>query len=267
MTETTRRKVLTTIIATAGLLMLLPTTSSAWAPAGKAKIHPGVMTFTKGAQCTSNFIFKRNGNTYIGQAAHCSGTGSANETNGCDAGSLPLGTKVRVEGARRKGKIVYSSWIAMQRADETNGEACDYNDFALIKLRQRDVKRVNPSIPVFGGPEGKGGAGFGDTVYTYGNSSIRGGQSELSPKQGRVVDRSPKGWSYDVYTQTPGIPGDSGSAFLNESGRALGTLSTVAIAPLPGSNGVSSLVKELGYARNHGMSGLRVIDGTRNFNP
>ena len=118
MTETTRRKVLTTSIATAGLLMLLPAMSSAWAPAGKAKIHPGVMTFTKGAQCTSNFIFKRNGNTYIGQAAHCSGTGSANETDGCLADSLPLGTKVRVEGARRKGKIVYSSWIAMQRTDE-----------------------------------------------------------------------------------------------------------------------------------------------------
>ena len=88
-----------------------------------------------------------------------------------------------MEGARRKGKIVYSSWIAMQRAGEANGEACAYNDFALIKLRQRDVKRVNPSIPVFGGPRGKGGARFGDTVYTYGNSSIRGGQSELSPKR------------------------------------------------------------------------------------
>ena len=40
------------------------------------------------------------------------------------------------------------------------------------------------------------------------------------------------GWSRTVYTVTPGIPGDSGSGFLNASGQAIGTLSTVAIAPL-----------------------------------
>ena len=40
-------------------------------------IHPGVQTFTAGAQCTANFIFKDASSTYIGQAAHCSGTGAA----------------------------------------------------------------------------------------------------------------------------------------------------------------------------------------------
>jgi hypothetical protein len=34
------------------------------------------------------------------------------------------------------------------------------------------------------------------------------------------------GWSHTVYTVTPGIPGDSGSAFLDASGNALGVLST-----------------------------------------
>ena len=261
------RTALAALVAVLAAGALFPAQAPAWAPAGSATIRPGAQTFTAGAQCTANFVFTNPSGTYIGQAAHCSGTGSADETDGCLAGSLPLGTKVRVEGARKKGEIVSSSWIAMQRTDERNDEACAYNDFALIKLRHRDVRRVNPSIPVFGGPRGKGGARPGDTVYTYGNSSLRNGQSELSPKRGRVVGRSPRGWSYDVYTATPGIPGDSGSAFLNEAGRALGTLSTVAIAPLPGSNGVSSLVKELAYARNHGMSGLRVIDGTRNFTP
>ena len=28
-----------------------------WAPAGTATIHPGVMTFTGGGQCTANFVF------------------------------------------------------------------------------------------------------------------------------------------------------------------------------------------------------------------
>ena len=56
--------------------------------------------YTDGAQCTANFVFTDGaGNIYVGYAAHCAGTGAATDTNGCDAGSLPLGTKVDfVEG-------------------------------------------------------------------------------------------------------------------------------------------------------------------------
>jgi hypothetical protein len=74
-------------------------------------IHPGVQTHTAGAQCTSNFVFRDRSGTYLGQAAHCSGTGAATDTNGCEARSLPLGTAVDIEGARRNGRLVYSSWI------------------------------------------------------------------------------------------------------------------------------------------------------------
>ena len=92
------------------------TRSRAAAADDGADIHPGVMTFTEGAQCTSNFVFRDGGGTYLGQAAHCSGTGAATDTNGCDAGSLPLGTPVEIDGATRPGTLVYSSWIAMQAA-------------------------------------------------------------------------------------------------------------------------------------------------------
>ena len=84
--------VLAALIAVAALAFL-PAAASAWAPAASAPIHPGVQTNTEGSgQCTSNFIFTEGSDTYIGQAAHCSGTGEATETNGCDAASLPLGT-------------------------------------------------------------------------------------------------------------------------------------------------------------------------------
>ena len=53
------------------------------------------MTFTEGAQCTSNFVFRDGGGTYLGQAAHCSGTGEATDTNGCDAGTLRLARRSR----------------------------------------------------------------------------------------------------------------------------------------------------------------------------
>jgi hypothetical protein len=128
---------------------------------------------------------------------------------------------------------------------------------------------VNPSIPVWGGPAGldTNGTTTGESVYSYGNSELRGGVTQLSPKTGTTLDVSPGGWSYDVYTASPGIPGDSGSAFLNASGQAMGILSTVQIAPLAGSNGVGNVGKEVAYAQAHGVSGLSIVNGTEPFNP
>jgi hypothetical protein len=248
-----------------------PTAAAAppWAPAATAPIHPGVQTFTDGAQCTANFVFFDGANTvYIGQAAHCSGTGGATETNGCDSGSLPNGTPVEVDGASQPGVMVYNSWLAMQAAGETNPDACAYNDFALIRLNAADFGKVNPSVPFWGGPNGidTNGTVAGENVYSYGNSGLRGGVSQLSPKQGVSLGDNGNGWSHDVYTATPGIPGDSGSAFLNSSGAALGVLSTVQIAPLAGSNGVGDLNLELNYMRSHSsFSGVQLALGTQPF--
>jgi len=254
-----------------GISMLLaaaPGVASAWAPADQASIHPGVQTVTQGAQCTSNFVFQDASSVYIGQAAHCSGTGAATETDGCDSGSLPIGTAVEVDGASRPGTMVYNSWITMQQRGESDAETCAFNDFALVQLDPADVGSVNPSVPGFGGPTGVGAAGgTGSTVYTYGNSSLRFGVTQLSPKQGVVVQNSPGGWSHDVYTATPGIPGDSGSGFLNGSGEAFGVLSTVQLAPLAGSNGVGDLATEIAYMGANSSIGANLVPGTEPFNP
>jgi len=155
----------------------------------------------------------------------------------------------------------------MQAAGEKNVETCQYNDLALVRLDPADVGSVNPSVPGFGGPVGVASlGGTGSTVYTYGNSELRGGVQKLSPKQGLVVQRSPGGWSTDVYTATPGIPGDSGSGFLTAAGAAAGVLSTVAIAPLPASNGVGDLPREIAWMHSHGGPGANVVNGTQPFN-
>ena len=71
---------------------------------------------------------------------------------------------------------MYSSWLTMQARGETDPNACAYNDLALVRLDPADVGKVNPSVPGFGGPTGVGGASAtGDTVYSYGNSSLRQG--------------------------------------------------------------------------------------------
>ncbi len=165
--------------------------------------------------------------------------------------------------------MVYNSWITMRAKRETNSNTCAYNDFALVKIDAADVGRVNPSVPGFGGPTGVGAAGgLGSTVYSYGNSSLRGGVTTLSPKQGVIVENSGGGWNHSVYTATPGIPGDSGSGFLNASGRAIGVLSTLEALPMAGSNGVGDLGKELAYMRaNSSFSGVQLARGTQPFDP
>ena len=248
-------------LVTAGSAQAAPT----WAPASSATIHPGVQTVTDGGQCTANFVYFDASDVYIGQAAHCSGTDGNTATDGCTSGSLPLGTKVDVDGASVSGTLAYNSWLAMQANGETDEETCAYNDLALVKLDPADVSKVNPSVPVFGGPSGVGTAQAGDQIYTYGNSSLRGGITQLSPKSGAVVERTPGGWSYSLYTVTPGIPGDSGSAFLNSQGQALGVLSTVAIAPLPASNGVGDVAKEVAYMRANGGPNAELALGTEVF--
>jgi len=240
--------------------------ANAWAPADSAKVRPGNMTYTDGAQCTSNFVFSDGAATYIGQAAHCSGTGGATETNGCDSGSLPLGTKVEVEGAGQPGTLVYNSWIAMQQAGERDANTCDYNDLALVRLEAGDAANTNPTIPFWGGPTGvTDSTGQGDKVLSYGNSSLRGGVRQLSPKEGVSLGTEGGGWSHSVYTATPGIPGDSGSAFIDRQGRAFGVLSTVQLAPKAGSNGVGDVSRETAYMHSHGGPTANIVNGTEAF--
>ena len=254
----------TATVATGGSAGAAPT----WAPAASATIHPGVQLFTDGAQCTANFVYSDGTTVYIGQAAHCSGTDGNTATNGCTSHSLPVGTAVEITGASRPGTLVYNSWLTMQSLGEKDANTCQYNDLALVQVDPADVGKVNPSVPSFGGPVALNTSGTtsGEKVSSYGNSELRLGLSPLSPKTGISLGDSNGGWNHTVYTVTPGIPGDSGSGFLDSQGRAFGILSTVAIAPLPASNGVGDLSRELAYMHAHSaFSGVNLVAGTEPF--
>jgi hypothetical protein len=254
----------------------------AWAPAATAQIHPGTMMYTAGAQCTANFVYTDSaGNVYVGYAAHCAGTGGQTDTNGCDTGSVPLGTPVDFTNDGNlasegtivgHGTLVYSSWITEHALGTTDTNTCAYNDLALVKVDAADAGKVNPSVPFWGGPTGidTDGTAAGDRVYTYGNSSLRAGISQLSPHTGISLgdDAADGGWSHPLYTVTPGIPGDSGSGFMSGDGTAIGVLSTLGLAPLPASNNIGDLSKELAFAQAHsGIGGLTLALGTEPFNP
>jgi hypothetical protein len=154
----------------------------------------------------------------------------------------------------------------MQRAGEGDSNACEYNDFALVRLDPPDHGNVNPSIPFWGGPTGlTDTTASGAKVLSYGNSSLRGGVTQLSPKEGISLGQTGGGWSHAVLTVSPGIPGDSGSAFIDEQGRAFGVLATLQIAPLAGSNGVGDVSRELAYMRSHGGPNATLALGTEAF--
>jgi hypothetical protein len=253
-----------------------------WAPADTAAIHPGTMMYTDGAQCTANFVYTDSaGNVYLGYAAHCAGKGSSTDTNGCSVDSVPLGTKVDFSNdgnALSEGTIVghgtlaYSSWITEHRLGTSDANTCAYNDLALVEVDPADVAKVNPSVPFWGGPTGldTDGTQAGDRVWTYGNSSLRAGLTPLSPHTGISLgdQAADGGWSHPLYTVSPGIPGDSGSGFMTAGGKAIGVLSTLGLAPLPASNNIGDLAKELAFAQAHsGIDGLQLVDGTEPFNP
>jgi hypothetical protein len=251
------------VLAPAAVASAAPT----WAPAGSATVHPGVQTYTAGGQCTANFVFTDASDAiYLGQAAHCSGTDGNTATNGCEAGSRPLGTPVEIDGASRPGTLVYNSWLTMQRLGETDQNACAFNDFALVKIDPADAGKVNPSIPFWGGPTGTAtSTSSGDKVLSYGNSSLRLGVTQLSPKEGTSLGTAGGGWTHEVYTVTPGVPGDSGSAFIDRQGRAFGVLSTLQLLPKPAANGVSDLSRSLAYANAKEGLGATLATGTTAF--
>ena len=249
-----------------------------WAPADSAALHPGVQAYTDGAQCTTNFVFTDSAaNVYLGYAAHCAGTGAATDTNGCDAGSLPLGTKVEFsEGGSLVSRHLAGNGTGLQLvAGDAEGRHHQHERLRVQRLRLGEGRpgvrrRREPLGPVLGRPEAieSNGTTAGESVHSYGNSSLRGGIEALSPKQGSSLGTTGGGWSHSVYTVTPGVPGDSGSAFLDADGNALGTLSTLAIAPVAGSNGVGDLSRELSFAQaNAGISGLQSARGTEPFSP
>ncbi len=262
------------LLLTAALLVALgmvatPATADAapqWASPEQATVTPGVQMLTEGGQCTANFVFTDGDAVLLGYAAHCAGTGGATATNGCDAPTHPTGTQVEVEGASQPGTLVYSSWETMQQRGETDLDTCQLNDFALVELHPDDHDAVNPTLPFWGGPDGIATSSQPlDKLYTYGNSSLRLGIELLSPKEGYSLGQGGGGWSHVAYTVTPGIPGDSGSAVLDRDGRALGSLSTLAIAPLAGSNGVTDLALALEYANRHGGVDAELATGTQAF--
>lgn len=250
-----------------------------WAPVATAKIRPGVQMYTGGAQCTSNYVFTdAANNVYVGYAAHCAGKGDSSDINGCTTPSQPLGTPVTfVTGGNffssgttvGRGTLAYSSWVSMQKIKFKGELRCIWNDFALVRVSNADKGKVNPTVPFWGGPRTFGGAplGPGAKIFTVGNSSLRNGTAKA--KTSTIIQRTGGGLGYDIKGGA-GIPGDSGSGYMDATGRAIGVLSTISIGLQVGgvvTNTIGDIYHEILWARQYsGIKGLRLVPGTLPFN-
>ena len=195
------------------------------ASAAAADVRPGVQTITDGSgQCTGNFIFsdgaedlprpvralREHRREHRHERLHRPVAAARHARRG--RGRVEPGL---VPGRRHPRLQLVDHHEAARR--DVNSETCRYNDFALIELPAGTA--TNPTVPFWGGPQGIGGTATpAATSISYGNSSLRFGIEVLKPKRGVTVTSTPGGWSHTVYTATPGIPGDSGSAFLNANG-------------------------------------------------
>ena len=154
----------------------------------------------------------------------------------------------------------------MQSKGEADADTCAYNDLALVKVDPADVGNVNPSIPFWAGrpactaaappPATRSSATATRAARRRRRSSAQAGQ-ERRRRRKRLEPHGLHGH--------PGIPATPGSAFLDATGNALGVLSTVAIAPLAGSNGVGDVAKGLADANSTGGFGVTLAQGTEAF--
>ncbi len=239
-------------------------TAAPTAPVPVQGVGPGTVTETPGAGiCTAGFVFRGEGRTFLGHAAHCAGTGADTETDGCTSSTLRQGVPVIVRGTGGPvtGVLRFSSWAAMQDRGESDPDRCASNDFALVELPPGTA--VAPSLPVLGGP-----SGIRDTPPVPG-AVVHGLAVAERPvhRPGTLAREEGGGWLHTVRTTIPGAPGESGGPLVDDGGAALGILSGMEAG---GDRRLeyTDLAMAVGYARTHGgPADLELVPGTAPFAP
>ena len=267
----------------AATALLAPMTASAApaAPAGPGAVGPGVQVATpvgdNGAEfCTANFLYSgggseghseqhgdgwgehqskaTGGDLYLGVAAHCNAAADAmSSVDGCTEPVMPEGTEVAIRGRDGKtysGTVAYNSWVTMQAKGEKDPALCNLNDLELIKLDPEAAAVADPTVPNFGGPTAldTDGTQNGEKVYSY-----QPNQLVATPNKQGISLGQPDPRTHVVATVPPGVPGDSGSGYLDADGKAFGLLSSL-MTPTT-TNGVTDIAKALEYAAENGSVG------------
>src|SRR3954451_2345271 len=196
-------------------------TAVQWAPARTATVHPGVHVTIAGVKCVAGFVMTDGHRVFLAVPGSCAGVDDGKPTNGCTAAQVPYGLKVRIQGAKYRGRMAYSSYTEMQLRGTRRPNVCANNALVLIRVDSRDIKRTNPSIPVTGGPTGVAttSPAQGDKLTAYLNGA---------PSQALAMQNSGAGWAHSVQPSSAVAANQLGSPVLTRAGRAIGMVTLLA---------------------------------------
>jgi hypothetical protein len=246
------------VVALGGASSAGAATAVHWAPARTATVHPGVPVTIAGVKCVAGFVMTDGHRVFVAVPGSCAGVDDGKPTNGCTAAQVPYGLKVTVQGARYKGRVVYSSYTEMQLRGTKGVNKCANNALVLIRLNDRDIKRTNPSLPApVGGPTGLA------TTAPAPYDQVTAFVNQMST-QGLVTKVSGAGWAYSVELGSVTAT-QLGAPVLANNGRALGMVSLVPPTGVDTST-VSSLAKEIAFLQTvRGFRTVHLARGTRSF--
>ena len=195
-----------------------PPAPAGWAPAATAAIRPGVRHRHRRRRALHQQLRVRRGDRrFLGQAAHCAGTGVATETDGCASGTRPLGTAVTIDaadGSRRTGRLAYSSWITMQdpRRDRPGRLRAQRLRAGRAGRRGRRGRGQPEPAGAAAGRPGCGADGCRPANRCSATAGPRSAGRSPRPAAGTTGGEVGAGFGHEIHTASPGVPGESGSA-------------------------------------------------------
>lgn len=222
-----RRTLGASLLAASTSAVVLATSAGAALPtvgakaAGAKPIHPGVTVNYGDVSCAVGAVLHHRKKVYLAVPASCGGIDAGKANNTCYGPMTPVGSPVSIEGAKHRGRLVYSSYTQMQLRGERSARKCSFNDLTLVRVNRHDVHLVSGTIPGTSAPRR-----IASTLPNDGTSLSVGTKSATA---GSTYER---GWSLDVNLSGMFKTADVGTAVT--AGRTLvGMLVVLPKGPIP----------------------------------
>ena len=217
------RRSLAVLVCALALAVLAPAAASAaptWAPASTAAIHPGVQTFTDGAPVHRELrLLRRDATSTSARPRTARAPVGNTETDGCTRGSLPIGTPVDVDRRQQ------ARHAGLQLVDHDAGAGRDRRQHVPVQRPRAGQARPGrrgqgqPVDPASGA--GRRASARRPRRATRSTRTATPSCAAASPSSARrraTASATTAAAGPHRLHRDAGIPGDSGSAFLDKHG-------------------------------------------------